>query len=99
MLLDSITQTKFASLSQNPQDPSEHLLTVNDNVQVAINTQTLRIDVRRNGSTVLSVNSRNLFYFEHLRNREDGTNTISGINMENTWEETFGGETDRRPNG
>jgi hypothetical protein len=97
--LDSITQTKFQSLAQNPDNLNEHILTLNSNTQLSIDTKSLRWDVRYDGKTVISANSKGLFYFEHLRNKEDPTNDIPGINMNNAWEESFGGEHDVRPNG
>lgn len=99
VLLDSITQVQFSSLTQNPAKLSEHILALNDKTSISIDTASLRFNVQHAGRTVISANSRGLFYFEHLRTEEDPTNTIAGINMENAWEQSFGGENDKRPNG
>eukprot|EP01127_Copromyxa_protea_P000567 TRINITY_DN10485_c0_g1_i1.p1 TRINITY_DN10485_c0_g1~~TRINITY_DN10485_c0_g1_i1.p1 ORF type:complete len:926 (+),score=200.54 TRINITY_DN10485_c0_g1_i1:399-2780(+) len=77
----------------------QHVLTLNDKTSVLIDTDGMRFDIRYEGNTVISANSKNLFYFEHLRTKDDATNTIPGINMEKAWEESFGGENDVRPNG
>ena len=97
VLLSSISQVS-ATATQNPNNLKEHIFTLNDNTKLIVDTEALRFDVYHKNEVIMSANARGLFYFEHIRNREDAIE-IPGIDMSNAWEESFGGDNDVRKNG
>jgi mannosyl-oligosaccharide alpha-1,3-glucosidase len=62
--------------------------------KVVLNYKPFRVDVYSNDELIISVNSRQLFKFEHFRNKIDGNEDGEGF-----WEETFKGHTDTKPFG
>ncbi|DBA94742.1 TPA: hypothetical protein ACH3X1_002291 [Trebouxia sp. C0004] len=59
---------------------------------VTLQYRPLQLDVTVNGKAAISFNSKNLFNFEHLRQKQEG-------DPEGWWEETFKSHTDSKPYG
>ena len=59
-----------------------------------------RLDFYSKGELVLSANSEGLLRFEHTRTKpEEGEENREQDNQPGMWEESFGGNTDSKPNG
>jgi alpha 1,3-glucosidase len=64
--------------------------------KIVLNYKPFRVDIYANNELTISVNSRQLFKFEHFRNKVDGETDKDG---EGFWQETFKSHTDTKPFG
>lgn len=89
-------QQKFMATEKNTDSASFFIGNAKNmpSYKVVLNYKPFRVDVYSNDELIISVNSRQLFKFEHFRNKIDGNEDGEGF-----WEETFKGHTDTKPFG
>jgi len=64
---------------------------------VVINFKPFKVDFFKGSTLVISMNSRGLMRFEHLREKESAD--TQNISEPDLWQESFGGHTDNKANG
>mmetsp|Transcript_27755 Transcript_27755/g.70759 ORF Transcript_27755/g.70759 Transcript_27755/m.70759 type:complete len:905 (-) Transcript_27755:229-2943(-) len=76
------------------KDAKSTSLTVG-NASVVLGHQPFRLTISMNGKPAVTLNSRDMFNFEHRRTKEEP----DGQDCDGCWEETFLGHTDSKPKG
>uniref|UniRef100_A0A8C9WMN5 Glucosidase II alpha subunit n=1 Tax=Scleropages formosus TaxID=113540 RepID=A0A8C9WMN5_SCLFO len=83
-------------LSVVSRDENGVVLSLGDEARrLIVSAQPFRLDIVEGPQVLLSLNSRGLLAFEHLRPRKD----TEDDNQPGLWEETFKSHTDSKPNG
>uniref|UniRef100_A0A671KPU6 Neutral alpha-glucosidase AB-like n=1 Tax=Sinocyclocheilus anshuiensis TaxID=1608454 RepID=A0A671KPU6_9TELE len=97
LISDPFTET----LSVVSQDENSLVLSLGGKDQrLIVSAQPFRLDIVEGPQVLVSLNSRGLLAFEHLRARKDTSKPIKEEeDKPGMWEETFKSHTDSKPNG
>uniref|UniRef100_A0A671RCJ6 Neutral alpha-glucosidase AB n=1 Tax=Sinocyclocheilus anshuiensis TaxID=1608454 RepID=A0A671RCJ6_9TELE len=97
LISDPITE----ALSVVAQDENSLVLSLGGKDQrLIVSAQPFRLDIVEGPQVLMSLNSRGLLAFEHLRARKDtASHTGKEEDKPGMWEETFKSHTDSKPNG
>ncbi|CAF1299702.1 unnamed protein product [Adineta ricciae] len=95
-----VTEPKLVNVNLTRLDENLIEGTFGKSAKFILNAKPFRLDLFTNGIFVMSMNSKNMFNFEHYRTKP-GTNegTDNEENEEGMWEETFKSHKDPKPYG
>ena len=98
-----VSEPEPAAVTVIARDDQKIILGLGDSSRAILHFSPLRVDFYSGDKLVLSTNARGMMKFEHLRQKQDGSETGEVLEEAETepdmWEESYGGHTDSKPNG
>ena len=98
-----VSEPEPAAVTVIARDDQKIVLGLGDSSRAILHFSPLRVDFYSGDKLVLSTNARGMMKFEHLRQKQDGSETGEVLEEAETepdmWEESYGGHTDSKPNG